>query len=169
MPKFYGVGYMKVARWSDNPKAYAVWQGMLKRCYDFRHVRFNVYGGAGVVVSKRWLCFDNFIIDMPTLTGWDEDKFMSGDLQLDKDYKQRNKTCKVYSRKTCIWVSKTKNNRLQPSQSRRFEAVSPEGERHVKLNKAEFCRLHGLNPATVSGVLNGRGKTVKGWIFRYLD
>jgi hypothetical protein len=88
MPKFYGVGYRIKAGHASHPRAYSVWQGMLKRCYDPRHARYAVYGGAGVFVSKRWLCLDNFIEAMSSLGGWDLDLFESGKLQLDKDYKQ---------------------------------------------------------------------------------
>lgn len=169
MSKFYGVGFRKVAGNASHPRAYSIWQGMLKRCYDVNHVRYDVYGGAGVRVSKRWHCLDTFIEDMTTLEGWDQKLYDAGELQLDKDYKQRGKVTKLYSRKTCIWVTKSRNNRLQPSQMRKFEAMSPDGRRYVKLNKAEFCRQKGLHPTAVSRCLNGHRGSHLGWTFRYLD
>lgn len=165
---FYGVGYRELCGHVSHPRAYSVWQGMLKRCYDPKHVRYNAYGGAGVKVSKRWLCLDNFVRDMSSLEGWDQELFDLGKLQLDKDSKQRKAETKLYSRKTCVWLSKAKNNALQPSQMKRFRAISPDGTSYVRLNKAKFCRNKDLNVLAVSGCLNGRRGTHKGWKFEYI-
>lgn len=168
MSKFYGVGYRIAVGNASHPRAYSIWQGVLKRCYDPNHVRYSVYGGAGVTVSKRWLCLDNFVKDMPTLDGWDQAKYDAGELQLDKDYKQPDAIVKIYSRKTCMWVSKSRNNRLQPSQMKTFIATSPDGRRYTRLNKAEFCRKKGLRIHAVSKCLNGRAGSHLGWTFYYL-
>ena len=168
MSKFYGVGYRITAGHASHPRAYSIWQGMLKRCYDPNHVRYSAYGGADVRVSKRWLCLDKFIEDMATLEGWDQAKYDAGELQLDKDYKQSGTEVKVYSRKTCIWVSKSRNNRLQPSQMRKFVAISPDGRKYTRLNKAEFCREKNLSIKAVSRCLNGHAGSHVGWTFSYL-
>ena len=166
---FYGIGFRIDASNSTHPRAYSVWQGMLKRCYDVHHVRYNVYGGSGVIVSKRWHCFDTFISDMSKLAGWNEEDFNLGLLQLDKDYTQRGKASKIYSRKTCAWVSRKRNNRLQPSQQKRFRAISPDGTEFKRLNKAEFCRSKGLSITAVSKCLNGHRGSHKGWKFYYIS
>ena len=120
-------------------------------------------------MSKRWFCLDTFIEDMPTLEGWDRELFDLGLLQLDKDFKQHTTVTKLYSRKTCIWVSKKRNNSLQPSQMRKFLAISPTGATYKRLNKAKFCRIHGLDAGSVSKCLNGHKNSHKGWTFEYLS
>ena len=166
--KFYGVGFRIDCGHSSHPRAYSIWQGILKRCYDEKHIRYNVYGGKGIRISKRWFCFDTFVSDLSSIEGWNKNLFDSGCLQLDKDLKQRDKEVKIYSRKTCTWVSKRKNNQLQPSQMRKFKAISPNGSKYRGLNKAKFCRIHGLSPVQVSKCLNGRIQTHKGWTFEYI-
>lgn len=40
------------------------WHGMMKRCYDERHISYKSYGGRGVKVCDRWRVFDNFAEDL---------------------------------------------------------------------------------------------------------
>lgn len=47
-----------------NEKEYNLWRNMISRCYVERDARYNVYGGRGVTVDERWLCFENFISDI---------------------------------------------------------------------------------------------------------
>ena len=167
--KFYGVGYRLNCGHSSHPRAYFLWQGMLKRCYDPKHIRFHLYGGAGVSVCKRWLCLDNFVEDMSKIEGWDKNAFENKLLTLDKDIKQLGKKNKVYSVKTCLWVSSKNNSTVQDSQMKKFRAISADGKKFIGYNKAAFCREHGLNPASVAKCLSGRAKSLHGWTFEYLS
>lgn len=53
----------KVPRYSRHP-FYRVWWGMIQRCGNSNCRRFKDYGGRGIRVCKRWMTFDNFLIDM---------------------------------------------------------------------------------------------------------
>lgn len=44
--------------------AYGSWADMVRRCSSTRHWAWKYYGGRGIKVCERWLCFDNFLQDM---------------------------------------------------------------------------------------------------------
>lgn len=48
---------------TDTPE-YQTWCRMLSRCRNTRDKRFSDYGGRGISVCERWLCFEAFRDDM---------------------------------------------------------------------------------------------------------
>lgn len=84
----YGIGYIeKIKITSDIKPYYQRWKNMISRCYNAKDVSYKKYGARGVCVSEGWLCFDNFYSDIKLLKGWDEQKFLNSEIQLDKDKK----------------------------------------------------------------------------------
>ncbi len=149
-----------------NAPYYNVWNSMIHRCYAEQDGKYRIY--KNVTVCDRWLIFENFLADCRNIDGFDEEMFLSGNLVLDKDIKQRHQTNKVYSPETCTWVSKRENALYQDAQMRPFEAISPQGEVFHSENIAAFAREHGLIRKHVSGVLHNRARTTGGWKFRFL-
>lgn len=104
-PSFCGVGYQgefeKVYYWKQ---AKRLWSNMLKRCYDPNYEQG--YYGRGFTVDKHWLCFANFLKDLPTLENFDKwlDGFNEGKgkYNLDKDLKLEGN--KVYCKQFCEFV-----------------------------------------------------------------
>lgn len=45
-------------------KTYCSWVCMLSRCNNSNYRRYKDYGGRGITVCKRWLKFENFLVDM---------------------------------------------------------------------------------------------------------
>lgn len=45
-------------------RIYKRWAGMMRRCYDSSKENFNLYGGRGISVCKRWHSFEKFYKDM---------------------------------------------------------------------------------------------------------
>lgn len=43
---------------------YAVWSGMIHRCYSPKHPSFKYYGARGITVCDRWKSLENFVADM---------------------------------------------------------------------------------------------------------
>jgi len=166
---YYDEGYMINSKHSDNKRAFSIWQGMLRRCYDKKHVRYKNYGGAGVYVCDRWKCFDYFIEDIDKIDGWDKELFQKSEIVLDKDGK--NNYNKIYSLKTCQWVTKEKNQEIRNNSIKNrkyFKAISPSGEEFISYNQREFCKKYNLTPSLVSRVLKGERKKHKNWKFKYL-
>lgn len=94
-------------------REYSVWYSMIRRCYDINHQDYKSYGGKSVSVCKRWLRFDLFLEDIINVEGFDRSKFLNGDIQLDKDYKQRGLAEKEYSLEMCKFLSPKENNDLK--------------------------------------------------------
>ena len=47
------------------PRLYAVWAGMIQRCYNPKHASFKNYGARGVTVCQEWRdSFERFFADM---------------------------------------------------------------------------------------------------------
>lgn len=101
--KIFGVGISdcKKIPWSKTKeKAYSVWYDMLRRCYDERcHKVRPSYKKC--TVCEEWLLFSNF-------KKWFDENYIEG-YCLDKDIKQKNLEHKIYSPKTCLFVTKSEN------------------------------------------------------------
>lgn len=85
---------------------------MIGRCYDPSDYNYRMYGKLGLTVDKKWFSLSNYIKDVKKLDGFNRDKVVSGQLQLDKDKLQIGKLKheKVYSNDTCCWLTPKENN-----------------------------------------------------------
>jgi hypothetical protein len=158
---YYNKGYFIETNYRTDSRAFSVWQGMLKRCYDAKHIRANAY--KDVTIDARWHCFDYSLEDISDIDGWDESRFYAGELQLDKDIKGAKK----YSTETCIWISKEVNNKYQPSHMTKFTATSPTGVRKTYLSQNECARDTQLDRNGIRRCLSGKQQSYKGWEFCY--
>ena len=94
--------------------AYAIWGGILTRIFVTNSYSYNIYGGAGVSISKEWLCFENFLADLPSLPGYDLWVNDHTKYDLDKDKLQQHLPInqRIYSKETCCFISKSENRVL---------------------------------------------------------
>ena len=109
-------------------KEFSVWRGIIDRCYNVRNLNYKTYGGNGVYVCKSWLCFENFLKDIPFIEGYDEILFYSGKIVIDKDIKS-NEDNRRYSLETCKFISQSenfqeRNNRQKEHTSSKYLGVS---------------------------------------------
>ena len=91
-------------------REYALWKEMLRRCYsDKFHEKQPTY--ANVTVCERWLCFANFLEDLPLIENYE--LWMNGEekMSLDKDLKQQGIKNKVYSLDTVKFVTASENSK----------------------------------------------------------
>lgn len=97
-PIVFGKGYLGIGKYSnkDNKRIYHIWWDMLKRVYDHRiHKKAPTYKECSV--SKRWLNFQNFCVDVAgiknsDIKGW----------HIDKDILIKGN--KKYSKSRCCFV-----------------------------------------------------------------
>ena len=112
-----------------NKMVYRKWQKMLYRCYNEEfHKRQPTY--IGCTVCERWLTLSDFIEDVPKITGYDEEKFLNGELELDKDKKKDEN--KHYTMKYCTWLLKPENSSL----AHKGKLLSKEHKQKISDNNA---------------------------------
>lgn len=169
---------------SKNKKLYRTWKDMLRRCYDEKyHKRKRTYESC--YICERWLLLSNFIEDFPKITGYNEEKFLAGELELDKDIKS-NGTNKCYCLKECMLVSKKENIRQS---NKTMDYKSEEYRR--KISESQFLTVaqinkntnniinvfHGIKIAeestniahqSISKCCKGNLKSAGGYIWKYL-
>lgn len=81
-------------------KFYRIWFSMKRRCYEVDQRGYAYYGGKGIRVSKEWLNFENFKLDMYK-------KY----IEFVKKNKEKNTTLdrinsdKDYYKKNCRWAT----------------------------------------------------------------
>lgn len=98
-------GWTRECKW--NQLVYRKWYSMFVRCYSEKfHEKRPTYKDC--YVCERWLLFSNFISDFKLINGYDEEKFLNGELELDKDIKSNGKN-KEYSLENCMLVSALEN------------------------------------------------------------
>ena len=88
-------------------REYNLWKDMINRCYSGEYPTY-----ANVIVCERWLCFANFLEDLPHIENyewWLENPNQR--IALDKDLKQQGIENKVYSLETVMFVSASENSK----------------------------------------------------------
>lgn len=112
-------GWTKENDW--NYKVHQKWISMLKRVYDEKyHEKQPTYINSTLCLEWHWL--SKFVKDFVKLEGYNREKFLNGELELDKDIKS-NGTNKEYSSMNCTLVSRTENSK---------QAVSTRNNNYMK-------------------------------------
>lgn len=151
---------------TDNPKEYNIWSSMINRCYNPENKFYSRYGGRGIKVADRWLCFEYFMNDILFIDGYDFTMIQEGLLQLDKDIKGGN----MYSLENCTFISHQENTRhrdmsLLKKNVLNATGISPTGEVFKILNITDFANEHGLSRSKIYECINGNRKHHKKWRF----
>ena len=131
LPSVYSTGKLGNLPWGLNIKGrtadpletsiYKTWNDIIRRCYNFNEPnKIHRYGDYGVNVDREWHTYANFRRDVKRLPGFE---FKANDIngyQLDKDFIQRKLGLhmRVYSKNTCIWVSKTDNQMISGTENK---------------------------------------------------
>lgn len=149
-------------------KEFNKWRAMIERCYDVNNNHYYTYGGKGVSVCDKWLCFEYFLNDLEQLEGYDKEKLMKGELHLDKDIIG---TGLLYSPETCILTSVSENVKEmnQRIKQKKFKAIRiSDGYEEIIENQTEFAIRLGVNQSNISKCLKGEQKSCKGYKFELL-
>ena len=131
---------------------YNTWSAMRKRCLNQNHKDYKDYLGRGITIEdKRWLDFENFVLDMgerPPGTSLD---------RIDND--------RGYSKENCRWAtpSQQANNRRKSLNSKLSEA-----DIHTIFwmfecggkTKAEIAREFDVARSTISRIINGKSHKI---------
>lgn len=109
-------------------KTYSAWSAMKGRCFNMNNANFPHYGGRGITVCKRWMKFENFLLDMGTAP-------LS--LELDRINNEGN-----YDPSNCRWATKQQ----QSWNTRQARLISYGGE---TMPIKAWAKKLGLDPETV--------------------
>lgn len=138
MPK----GWTVENKW--NRRVYQKWASMLRRCYNKEFHKTNpTYKDC--MVCDRWLILSNFVEDVPKIDGYDEERFLNGELELDKDKKKDEN--KHYVMKCCTWLSKHENSSLawegkhHSEETKRKIGEARKGKRHTEETKQKISEV----------------------------
>jgi len=85
----------------EKPEHY-VWRTMLTRCNNPTSQHYKYYGARGITVCKRWLKYENFIIDM-------------GDRPTPKHSLERLNNNQGYKPSNCVWALASEQQRNKSS------------------------------------------------------
>lgn len=111
-----------------NKIIYKRWRHVLMRVYDEKfHKKNPTY--INCTLCLEWHYLSKFAEDFKKLDGYNEEKLLNGELELDKDIKS-NGTNKEYSLENCMLVSKSENIK-QSNKTREYEC----GENHPMYGK----------------------------------
>lgn len=147
-------------------KIFSMWKSMMSRCYNKNNKKFHRYGGNGTTVDDRWHDLNNFIEDFDKIEGFDYELWKNGKLQLDKDSKQLNTKSKIYSLKTCKFMSSQENASYRKN-SIVFYVVDLNGNILKKRNLEKNCREHDISTRHAYNMIKNAKKIrhVKGYQF----
>lgn len=117
-PSVFNHGYLGLMSDGSKPIAsvnrkmtreYYLWNHMLQRCYSSTyHEKQSTY--ENVIVCNRWLCFANFLEDLPKIENYE--LWLNNDgYALDKDIKQQGVKNKVYALETVCFVTQSENSK----------------------------------------------------------
>lgn len=145
-------------------RLYNIWKGIRQRCNNPNCSSYKMYGAVGVTICKEWDDYVNFR-DWSLANGYKED------LEIDKDYlcDKLNVSPKVYSPKTCRWITRKENmeytNKNRP---KRIRCLSDEDCKEIKRLREEkgmyysdIAKLYNVSGVTISVYLKAFNKTLR--------
>lgn len=150
-PSVADVGFIGDIKYNiTDPRIYSFyksWNDMINRCYNINDSDYHLYGGLGIKVDGRWYNFTNYLNDVQLLPGFDNKILYPNMYQLDKDYLQLNipKHNRVYSNRTCMWISKFDNimimNREHPSSIGYYGVLYDKNSYQTRINNYVYGRF----------------------------
>lgn len=82
---------------------YQVWETMVQRCYNSKHISYKYYGAKGVTICNLWRNSPSAFIHWALANGWQKG------MQIDKDAKGLN----MYSPASCSILTPRENCKLR--------------------------------------------------------
>ena len=153
-----GIGYLgsgpyKTSSKSKDLKCYNVWRSMVERCYtEAFWVKSPSYKDCSV--CDEWHNYQAF-------ANWFYRTYPNDgkDYEIDKDLLSGDS--KIYSEKTCCWLTKEEN--ISIAKSKRYSFINPYGEKVDITSLSEFCKLNNLSYSSMLKLNKGKIKSSKKW------
>ena len=169
---YFGIGTHRSRElYGDKKKTreYLLWFAMFQRCYGENYHAREAY--KDVDVCDRWHNFQFFCHDIKQLDGYEKWLNNRGEYHLDKDLIGSNK---IYSKETCVFLSRAKNIGLSNKKSKItgkiYQGIRLSDSYHEYFtNQCEFAKKYNLSNTAICGCINNRIKIHKGWVFKIVD
>lgn len=161
-PELFEVACLGFPKNAPDRRYYDLWYNMISRCYNPDNPVFDYYGGDGVYVSPRWLCFENFLNDLSRLPQYEQWVQKPWKYSLDKDYYGS----KCYDVSTCIFID-IKENRAMGNQLRPLKLTDNEGREFVFGSRIDAIEHVGVSDETFRNYENNKyneSKRMSEWI-----
>lgn len=160
-PILFGVASVGVPKSTVNRGTYTLWYNMLARCYNEANQAYSLYGGAGIYVSPRWLCFENFVEDIRSLPNYENWAIQSDKFNLDKDYYG----AKCYDKSTCLFLTREMNIELSKD-VRHLKVTDPKGNTQLFFTRKDAVESTGVSDETFRNYENNKYDKSKldGWV-----
>lgn len=130
-------------------RIYRIWASLLQRTGNPKYTKYDLYGGKGIKLCKRWMSFINFYEDMGKSYEYHVKKHGEYNTSIDRhngdfDYEPSN----------CRWATK-REQRLNCNHILMYEYNG------VSLCLADWCRIVNIPYTTMLRHLTKEGKTIK--------
>lgn len=169
MNKYGGVNDMPdgFTKTEVGKRVYALWFGMLRRCYDYEQLgRKKGKSYSNVIVCDRWFYLKNFYEDIQKLEGYSH-WLAYGSMSLDKDILAQEVT-KIYSPRTCKFVTNTENLQEMNDRCNTVEIAREYlktvyllfkgDEWHLFDTEKDACNFLGVKQCSVAGAWRDKSK-----------
>lgn len=152
---------------SSNP-LYDRWRGMMWRCYNEKYESFPRYGGKGVTVCDEWHNFQNYARDISKMKNYENLLKRPNKWDVDKDILSGDS--KIYSKETCIIISKSENSSIadrsvhQEKLSKPVKQLTLSGKLVENFNSAKEAETKtGIYQGNISQCVRGIRKSAGGY------
>lgn len=171
-----GVGYIGVDAngrlIKGTTREYQLWRNMITRCYNEKALN-NEPTYKNCKVCERWLCFANFLEDLPQIEGY-ELWVNNNNYELDKDMKQQDLQYKVYCLDNCCFIKQEENAYENSSRScihtkKKVMVTNKESGESIIFNSTKECSKHFEFSDGYVSMLCRHKRTNKKYFFEYVD
>ena len=149
--------YNEILEYTDKVKN--IWSGIISRCYNPKNDNYKYYGGKGVYVENRWLCFEYFLSDVTKIKNWKNKLKNWDEYDIDKDVYGDGY---FYSLENCCWLLKSDN--LRKAKEKYIYTVSNGFSEFTFKNHVDFILTYNIsNQGNFSAMLRGERNICEGW------
>lgn len=127
----YAIGEVNKKYKHSNKRLYAVYKGILDRCYNPKHREYHNYGERGITVCQEWLDDYDCFAEWALANGYKPDAEF-GECTID-----RNDVDKGYSPDNCTWIT----NAEQQNNRRDCVMITYQGETHTLKQWSEILKV----------------------------